>query len=98
MLTPSTFRKKNRLPEALKMLERCIALEPRFVQAYLELLHLRPEDKRWILNKLLELEPENWEHYVLYGDWMRDRGRYFKSRLRLYVREEFSRFFFLLAL
>ncbi|KOB72214.1 Uncharacterized protein OBRU01_12457, partial [Operophtera brumata] len=58
------YRKKNRIPEALKMLERCIALEPRFVQAYLELLLLKPEDRRWILNKLLELDPGNWEHYV----------------------------------
>ncbi|KAJ2938803.1 hypothetical protein O0L34_g18425 [Tuta absoluta] len=69
------YRKKNRIPESLKMLERCISLEPRFVQAYLELLHLTPEqDKRWILDKLLQLEPGNWEHYQLYGTWLKGRG------------------------
>ncbi|CAB3241328.1 unnamed protein product [Arctia plantaginis] len=69
------YRKKNRIPESLKMLERCISLEPRFVQAYLELLLLKPdEEKKGVLDKLLELEPSNWEHYVLYGNWYKDRG------------------------
>ncbi|XP_049865069.1 protein O-mannosyl-transferase TMTC1-like [Pectinophora gossypiella] len=69
------YRKKNRIAESLKMLERCISLEPRFVQAYLELLLLTPQgDKRWILDKLLKLEPGNWEHYLLYGNWYKDRG------------------------
>ncbi|KAJ0179098.1 hypothetical protein K1T71_004810 [Dendrolimus kikuchii] len=84
------YRKKNRVQESLRMLERCIALEPRFVQAYLELLHLTPEEeKRGILDKLLELEPRNWEHYVLYGDWYRGRGlvstslKYYSSAMRL---------------
>ncbi|KAG6447846.1 protein O-mannosyl-transferase TMTC1 [Manduca sexta] len=84
------YRKKNRIPESLKMLERCISLEPRFVQAYLELLHLKPqEDIRWILDKLLELEPRNWEHYLLYGNWFRDRGllplslEYYMTAMRL---------------
>ncbi|VVC91113.1 unnamed protein product [Leptidea sinapis] len=47
------YRKKNRIADALKMLERCIALEPRFVQAYLELF-LVTEDrgKQKILDKL----------------------------------------------
>lgn len=65
------------------MLERCIALEPRFVQAYLELLfQIRlheqgkssEEDKRWIFHKLLDLEPANWEHYLLYGNWLSNKG------------------------
>lgn len=69
-------RKKNRIPDSLQMLERCISLEPRFVQAYLELLLLKPdEEKKGVLDKLLELEPTNWEHYVLYGNWYKDRGR-----------------------
>ncbi|CAH0629162.1 unnamed protein product [Chrysodeixis includens] len=69
------YRKKNRLVESLKMLERCISLEPRFVQAYLELLLLKPEnEKRGVLDKLLELEPKNWEHYLLYGNWYKERG------------------------
>ncbi|XP_045459919.1 protein O-mannosyl-transferase TMTC1-like [Melitaea cinxia] len=69
------YRKKNRIAESLKMLERCISLEPRFVQAHLELLHIIPEDeKRPTLDRLLELEPKNWEHYHLYGNWLKGRG------------------------
>ncbi|XP_050681732.1 protein O-mannosyl-transferase TMTC1-like isoform X2 [Leptidea sinapis] len=69
------YRKKNRIADALKMLERCIAIEPRFVQAYLELF-LVTEDrgKQKILDKLLELESRNWEHYHLYGNWLREKG------------------------
>ncbi|XP_061706674.1 protein O-mannosyl-transferase TMTC1-like [Cydia pomonella] len=84
------YRKKNRLADALKMIERCLALEPRFVQAYIELLQLKNEDqKRGILDKLLELEPRNWEHYVLYGDWFKGRGllpislNYYMTALKL---------------
>ncbi|KAM3958234.1 protein O-mannosyl-transferase TMTC1 [Aphomia sociella] len=69
------YRKKNRISDSLKMLERCISLEPRFVQAYLELLLISNEsEKKPILDKLVELEPSNWEHYLLYGNWFKDRG------------------------
>ncbi|XP_045764022.1 protein O-mannosyl-transferase TMTC1-like [Maniola jurtina] len=84
------YRKKNRIPESLKMLERCLSLEPRFVQAYLELLHITPEDeKRSTLDRLLELEPKNWEHHHLYGNWLKGRGlwplslAYYSTALRL---------------
>ncbi|XP_068628016.1 protein O-mannosyl-transferase TMTC1-like [Battus philenor] len=84
------YRKKNRISESLKMLERCISLEPRFVQAYLELLLVAPqEEKRGILERLLELEPRNWEHYQRYGNWLKERGlwplslQYYMSAIRL---------------
>ncbi|CAK1577937.1 unnamed protein product [Parnassius mnemosyne] len=68
------LKKKNKINESIKMLERCISLEPRFVHAYLELLLVAPqEDKRDILDKLLELEPKNWEHYQIYGNWFKER-------------------------
>ena len=80
------FRKKNRLAESLKMLERCISLEPRFVQAHLELLHITPEkDKRHTLDKLLELEPANWEHYHLYGNWLKGRGNAYILKKIIYL-------------
>ncbi|XP_060800684.1 protein O-mannosyl-transferase TMTC1 [Amyelois transitella] len=84
------YRKKNRNAESLKMLERCITLEPRFIQAYLEILHLTDgEEKRVILDKLVELEPGNWEHYLLYGNWYKERGllplslRYYTTAMQL---------------
>lgn len=57
------------------MLEKCIWLQPRFVQAHVELLALKPEaDRLAILRRLLQLEPGNWEHYVLYGSWLKNKG------------------------
>ncbi|XP_041972951.1 protein O-mannosyl-transferase TMTC1-like [Aricia agestis] len=69
------YRKSGRSSQAVKMLERCIFLQPRFVQAHVELLSLKPEpEKRKILTRLIELEPENWEHYILYGNWLKSKG------------------------
>lgn len=45
------------------------------MQAYVELLLLSDDgDKQNILDRLVKLEPTNWEHYVLYGNWYKGRG------------------------
>lgn len=63
--------------QATSMLEKCIWLQPRFVQAHVELLTLKTEnEKQTILMRLVDLEPNNWEHYVLYGDWLRSKGEH----------------------
>ncbi|XP_034825291.2 protein O-mannosyl-transferase TMTC1-like [Maniola hyperantus] len=87
------YKKTGRTNPAISMLERCIALQPRFVQAHMELLTLKPEaEKRRILSRLVELEPNNWEHYVLYGNWLRTKGlpvvaaKYFLEATRLSFR------------
>ncbi|XP_050681593.1 protein O-mannosyl-transferase TMTC1-like [Leptidea sinapis] len=68
------YKKTGRLDQAVQMLERCIWLQPRFVQAHVELLTLKPDaEKIGILRRLLELEPTNWEHYILYGNWLKDK-------------------------
>lgn len=70
-------RKSGQTYQAIMMLEKCIWLQPRFVQAHVELVTMKPEnEKQKILIKLLKLEPHNWEHYVLYGDWLRSRGMF----------------------
>ncbi|KAF9411523.1 hypothetical protein HW555_009715, partial [Spodoptera exigua] len=69
------YKKSGRMQQAVTMLEKCIWLQPRFVQAHVELLSLKTEnEKQRILRRLVDLEPSNWEHYVLYGDWLRSRG------------------------
>lgn len=76
-------RKSGRTKLAINMLEKCIWLQPKFVQAHVELLSLKTEvEKEEILKKLVELEPGNWEHFVLYGDWFKTKG---KQRLLLFV-------------
>ncbi|XP_050342068.1 protein O-mannosyl-transferase TMTC1-like [Nymphalis io] len=90
------YKKSGRIVQAIKMLERCIVLQPRFVQAHVELLSLKPEsEKPKILMRLLELEPNNWEHYVLYGNWLRTKGlpgaaaKYFLEATRLSFRNRY---------
>ncbi|XP_060800858.1 protein O-mannosyl-transferase TMTC1 [Amyelois transitella] len=90
------YKKSGRVQQAVTMLEKCIWLQPKFVQAHVELLSLKPEeDKRSILTKLLELEPRNWEHYVLYGDWFRTKGfpapasKYYLEALRMNFRHRY---------
>ncbi|KAJ0179126.1 hypothetical protein K1T71_004838 [Dendrolimus kikuchii] len=91
------YKKSGRTNQAIVMLEKCIWLQPRFVQAHMELLTLKPEgEKRKILSKLVTLEPNNWEHHVLYGDWLRSKGlanpasRYYLEALRLSFRDRHS--------
>ncbi|KAI8439900.1 hypothetical protein MSG28_001362 [Choristoneura fumiferana] len=68
------YKKSGRNDQAIRMLEKCIWLQPRFVQAHVELLALKPEaDRLAILRRLLQLEPGNWEHYVLYGSWLKNK-------------------------
>ncbi|KOB77947.1 Uncharacterized protein OBRU01_01878 [Operophtera brumata] len=90
------YKKTGRTLNAISMLEKCIWIQPRFVQAHLELLTLKPKsDQHRTLATLVELEPTNWEHFVLYGDWWRERGfpgpasRFYLEATRLNFKHRF---------
>ncbi|XP_037870947.1 protein O-mannosyl-transferase TMTC1 [Bombyx mori] len=69
------YKKSGRAYQATVMFEKCVWLQPRFIQAHIELLGLKPEsEKHRILARLVELEPNNWEHFVLFGNWWRNNG------------------------
>ncbi|KAI5643545.1 transmembrane and TPR repeat-containing protein 4 [Phthorimaea operculella] len=69
------YKKNGRTSQAVTMLERCVWLQPRFVQALVELMTLTAESqKQPLLKRLVQLEPNNWEHHVLYGDWFKAKG------------------------
>ncbi|KAJ2950806.1 hypothetical protein O0L34_g9072 [Tuta absoluta] len=69
------YKKNGRTSEAMTMLEKCVWLQPRFVHALVELLTLTAEsEKQHLLKRLIQLEPNNWEHHVLYGDWFKAKG------------------------
>ncbi|CAH0397392.1 unnamed protein product [Chilo suppressalis] len=87
------YKKTGRTIQAVTMLEKCVWLQPQFVQAYVELLTLKPEvEKHRILTKLVDLDPNNWEHFVLFGDWLKTKGlplpasKYYLEALRLSFR------------
>ncbi|CAH2063835.1 unnamed protein product, partial [Iphiclides podalirius] len=69
------YKKNGRTNQAIRMLEKCVLLRPQFVQAHVELLTLIPDrEKQRVLSRLVELEPNNWEYYVLYGNWLKEKG------------------------
>ncbi|CAG4987839.1 unnamed protein product [Parnassius apollo] len=69
------YKKIGQTKEAIEMLEKCILLRPQFVQAHLELVSLTPEpEKQKVLWRLIELEPDNWEFYILNGNWLKEKG------------------------
>uniref|UniRef100_A0A182QU00 Uncharacterized protein n=1 Tax=Anopheles farauti TaxID=69004 RepID=A0A182QU00_9DIPT len=67
------YRKSNRTVEAIRMLERCIQLEPLYTAAYLELVKLyadQPAAAGRLLARVVHLNPYNADLRRQYGDWL----------------------------
>uniref|UniRef100_A0A182SSC0 Uncharacterized protein n=1 Tax=Anopheles maculatus TaxID=74869 RepID=A0A182SSC0_9DIPT len=71
------YRKKsNRTTDAIRMLERCIQLEPLFTAAYLELAKLyggQPAAAGRLLARVVRLNPYNADLRRQYGDWLMEQ-------------------------
>lgn len=69
-------RKSNKTELAIKMLERCIKLEPRFVPAYLELVkYFRGAKAGMILEQVVHVSPRNVDLRIQYGDWLYENSK-----------------------
>nr|CAD7571915.1 unnamed protein product [Timema californicum] len=73
-------RKENRSEEAIRMLERCIRLDPAYTPAYLLLARLYSnrgvhEAVGQLLRHVATLEPESSDHMAEYATWLRDKGK-----------------------
>ncbi|XP_059608206.1 protein O-mannosyl-transferase TMTC1-like [Phlebotomus argentipes] len=65
------YRRTNRTLDAVRMLERCIKLESRFVPGYLELYKLKSgHEAGRLLKNVIKLSPRNLNHLYLYGNWL----------------------------
>uniref|UniRef100_A0A182URF7 Uncharacterized protein n=1 Tax=Anopheles merus TaxID=30066 RepID=A0A182URF7_ANOME len=72
------YRKSNRTSDAIRMLERCIQLEPLFTAAYLELVKLyggQPAAAGRLLARVVRLNPYNADLRRQYGDWLMEQIR-----------------------
>ncbi|KAJ8951979.1 hypothetical protein NQ318_010724 [Aromia moschata] len=70
------YRKSNRSSESEHMLKRCIALEPRFTPAYIELAKLRGPNDRSIshlLKQVVELNPGDPYYAATLGRWLQEK-------------------------
>uniref|UniRef100_A0AAG5DPC2 dolichyl-phosphate-mannose--protein mannosyltransferase n=1 Tax=Anopheles atroparvus TaxID=41427 RepID=A0AAG5DPC2_ANOAO len=73
------YRKSNRTGDAVRMLERCIQLEPLFAAAYLELVKLysagqQPAAAGQLLARIVRLNPFNADLRRQYGDWLLEQN------------------------
>ncbi|XP_052873256.1 protein O-mannosyl-transferase TMTC1-like [Anopheles cruzii] len=69
------YRKSNRTGDAIRMLERCIQLEPLFTGAYLELVKLYGGPRAGqLLRRIVRLAPYNADLRRQYGDWLLEQG------------------------
>uniref|UniRef100_A0A182YIZ0 TPR_REGION domain-containing protein n=1 Tax=Anopheles stephensi TaxID=30069 RepID=A0A182YIZ0_ANOST len=69
--------KSNRTSDAIRMLERCIQLEPLFTAAYLELAKLyggQPAAAGRLLARVVRLNPYNADLRRQYGDWLLEQN------------------------
>ena len=65
------------------MFERCIALEPTFIPAYLELIKLRPGIASGrLLREVVRLSPEDQDRHAQYGFWLLENGEYFLRNMK----------------
>ncbi|XP_053677834.1 protein O-mannosyl-transferase TMTC1-like [Anopheles nili] len=71
------YRKSNRTGDAIRMLERCVRLEPLFTAAYLELVKLyanQPIAAGRLLARVVRLNPYNADLRRQYGDWLMEQN------------------------
>lgn len=84
----SDCRKRNRTADAIRMLERCIALETTYVPAYLELFKLHRGIKAGgIMKNAIKSNPADKELRLKFGYWLIENGKHFLFRyISIYVR------------
>ncbi|KAJ8980601.1 hypothetical protein NQ317_010812 [Molorchus minor] len=78
------YRRINRSSDSEHMLKRCIALEPRFTPAYIELVKLRGPNDRSIsqlLKQVVELNPTDPYYGTTFGHWLRDKGMRYRNHV-----------------
>ncbi|KAL1397468.1 hypothetical protein pipiens_009740, partial [Culex pipiens pipiens] len=69
------YRKSNRTADAVRMLERCIKLEPLFTAAYLELVKLYSGPQAGqLLRRVVRLNPYDVDLRRQYGDWLAEQN------------------------
>lgn len=70
------YRRTNRTVDAIRMLERCLKLESRFVPGYLELYKLKSgHEAGRLLKNVIKLSPRNLNHLYLYGNWLLNNSK-----------------------
>ena len=69
------YRKSNRTEECIRMLQKCIAIDPTYAPAYLVLARMTSGPATGaLLRHVVRLQPKNPDHLAEYALWLSQNG------------------------
>ncbi|KAK2576539.1 hypothetical protein KPH14_005861 [Odynerus spinipes] len=80
------YRKTNRTEECIKMLQKCVSLDPAYIPAYLVLARLASGSATGVLLRhVVRLQPRSPDHLAEYATWLYQNGKWLPS-LKYYLK------------
>ncbi|XP_066592261.1 protein O-mannosyl-transferase TMTC1-like isoform X1 [Prorops nasuta] len=74
------YRKTNRTEECIKMLQKCVSLDPAYTPAYLVLARLATGPATGaLLRHVVRLQPRSPDHLAEYASWLHQNGKWLPS-------------------
>ncbi|XP_031836634.1 protein O-mannosyl-transferase TMTC1 isoform X1 [Nomia melanderi] len=80
------YRKTNRTEECIRMLQKCVSLDPAYTPAYLVLARLATGPTAGVLLRhVVRLQPQSPDHLAEYASWLYQNGKWLPS-LKYYLK------------
>ncbi|XP_015513359.1 protein O-mannosyl-transferase TMTC1 [Neodiprion lecontei] len=80
------YRKTNRTDECIRMLQRCVSLDPAYTPAYLVLARLATgQTAGALLRHVVRLQPRSPDHLAEYAAWLNSNGKWLAA-LRYFLK------------
>ncbi|XP_029040158.2 protein O-mannosyl-transferase TMTC1-like isoform X2 [Osmia bicornis bicornis] len=80
------YRKTNRTEECIRMLQKCVSLDPAYTPAYLVLARLATGPAAGVLLRhVVRLQPRSPDHLAEYASWLHQNGKWLPS-LKYYLK------------
>ncbi|XP_076748886.1 protein O-mannosyl-transferase TMTC1 isoform X2 [Xylocopa sonorina] len=80
------YRKTNRTEECIRMLQKCVSLDPAYTPAYLVLARLATGPTAGVLLRhVVRLQPRSPDHLAEYASWLYQNGKWLPS-LKYYLK------------
>ncbi|XP_076380772.1 protein O-mannosyl-transferase TMTC1 [Megalopta genalis] len=80
------YRKTNRTEECIRMLQKCVSLDPAYTPAYLVLARLATGPAAGVLLRhVVRLQPQSPDHLAEYASWLYQNGKWLPS-LKYYLK------------
>ncbi|OXU29367.1 hypothetical protein TSAR_006584 [Trichomalopsis sarcophagae] len=80
------YRKTNRTEECIRMLQKCVSLDPAYTPAYLVLARMTSGPTTGaLLRHVVRLQPKSPDHLAEYASWLHQNGKWLPA-LKYYLR------------